>query len=140
MHWHKGYAALAAIALVTEIGIALFVDDRIVRPFGGDALAVVLVYLGLRAITRAGVAAALVSALGVAVAVEFGQLFGLVHVLGLDGSAVARTVLGTGFDVRDFAAYAVGAVAVGVGEAARRRRLPRALTPRSASPVSPRRG
>ena len=44
-----GYAAAAVAVLLVEIGIALFVRDRVVRPYGGDVLAVIGVYLAARA-------------------------------------------------------------------------------------------
>ncbi len=52
MRLHRGYAALTALLLAIEVVIALFVHDAIVRPYVGDALAVILVYTGLRAVTR----------------------------------------------------------------------------------------
>ncbi len=43
LRFRKGYALAAAILLAIEILIALFVRDRLVRPYLGDALAVALV-------------------------------------------------------------------------------------------------
>ena len=42
------------LVLMLEVVIALFVHDRIIRPYLGDSLAVVLVYLGGRAVTPLG--------------------------------------------------------------------------------------
>lgn len=110
---HRTAYSLAALAfLLIEIVIAMFVRDSFVRPHLGDSLAVVLVYLMLRASTRLGVASSAASALLIACAIEVGQFYGLVDRLGLGHSAVARTVLGTGFDPRDFIAYAGGAAFV----------------------------
>ncbi|MCW3838276.1 DUF2809 domain-containing protein [Sphingomonas canadensis] len=111
-----GYALAAAAIFAVEVLIALFVRDRFVRPYLGDVLAVVLVYAGLRAITPLRVVPAALAALGVAFAVELGQLAGLVHLLGLGSSPVARTVLGTGFDPADLLAYTAGAGIVVVAE------------------------
>ena len=65
---HYALAALAVFAL--EVVIALFVNDAFVRPFVGDALAVILVYLGLRAATPLRPRVALGAALGVALGAE----------------------------------------------------------------------
>ncbi len=92
--------------------IALFFRDAFVRPYLGDTLAVMLVYAGLRAVLRIGVVPAAVAALAIAFAVEFGQLFGLLDLLGLRDVPVARVVLGSGFDLMDLLAYTAGAVLV----------------------------
>jgi diacylglycerol kinase (ATP) len=95
-----------------EIFIAVMVHDRIVRPYVGDSLAVVLVYLVLRAATRLPTAAATALALATAVAIEFGQWAGLLDLLGLGGNPLARVLLGTGFDPYDFIAYAAGGLTI----------------------------
>ncbi|WP_447726284.1 ribosomal maturation YjgA family protein [Sphingomonas koreensis] len=120
--FHAGYALLTLLVFVIEVLIALYVRDRFVRPYLGDVLAVILVYLGLRAVLRIGVATAAAAAFAVAVAVELGQLIGIVHLLGLSHSPVARTVLGMGFEAWDFVAYAAGAGIAILADAACRRR------------------
>jgi hypothetical protein len=110
------YAAAILLLLAVETGIAVFVHDRFVRPYLGDSLAVVLVYLALRTVTRLRVWPAAVAATAFAFGIEFGQLFGLVDLLGLDGSAIARCLLGTGFDPWDFLAYLAGGAMAVAGE------------------------
>lgn len=87
-----------------------------IRPYGGDVLAVVLVYCGLRAVTalRVGPAAVLATAIGFAV--EAGQAYHLADALGLGRHAIARIVLGDSFAVGDLAAYALGGMAAIVTE------------------------
>ncbi|MDB5676221.1 MAG: hypothetical protein JWM65_3203 [Sphingomonas bacterium] len=111
----------AILVLLIEIAIAAFVHDALVRPYLGDSLAVVLVYLALRAATQLGVRWSAATAFAVACAIEFGQLFHAADMLGLGHYRVARVVLGTGFDPADFLAYAGGGVAVIAVEAVRRR-------------------
>lgn len=101
--------ALAAVAVfVTEILIALFVHDALIRPYIGDSLAVILLYLGLRAVTPLRVLPALLTALAIAFAIEFGQMFHLIDLLGLRGNRIAGFLLGGYFDVKDLACYAAG--------------------------------
>ncbi len=103
--------ALAAVAVfVTEILIALFMHDQLIRPYIGDSLAVILLYLGLRAITPLQVVPALVTALFIAFAIEFGQMFHLIDLLGLRGNRIAGFILGGYFDVKDLTCYIGGAV------------------------------
>jgi hypothetical protein len=75
-------------------------------------LAVMLVYCGLRAVLRIGVVPAAALALAIAFLVEFGQLIGILDMLGLRSNALARTVLGSGFDLKDLLAYTAGAAIV----------------------------
>lgn len=115
-------AALAVLAL--EILIALFAHDRFVRPYVGDMLAILLVYAALRAVTPLRMMPAVALALAIGFAVEFGQLFGVLDVLGLRGNRIARTLLGTDFELADFLAYAAGALCVVAIERWRGRRDP----------------
>ena len=117
--FRKGYALATAILLAVEVLIALFVDDRFVRPYLGDALAVVLVYCGLRATFDLNPLPAAALALAVAVVIEFGQYFQVLRMVGLEGNEIARTLLGSGFDLGDFVAYASGAIGVLAVEAVR---------------------
>jgi hypothetical protein len=100
----------AAVLFIVEIGIALFVRDHFVRPYLGDVLAVILVYCGLRALSPLTPWQASLLAFGIAAAIEFGQLIGILDMLGLRGNPIARTVLGSGFEWKDFLAYGAGAV------------------------------
>ncbi len=114
LRFHRGYALATLLVFAIEVLIALFVRDRFVRPYLGDTLAVIMVYLGVRATLRIGAIPAAAAAFAVAVAVEFGQYFNILDALGLRDSQIARVVLGTGFEPWDFVAYAVGAlIAVG---------------------------
>lgn len=118
---HRGYALAAVILLAIEVVIALYVRDRFVRPHLGDTLAVLLVYCGLRAATRIGIVPAATAAFAVAALVELGQLVGILDLLGWRDSPLARTLLGTGFDWKDFLAYAAGAIVAVMAERILRR-------------------
>jgi len=109
----RPFYALATIAVLgVEIGIARFVHDDLVRPYIGDSLAVVAVYLALRSVTPLRVLTAVAIAFAFACAIEIGQFFHLVDVLGLGTNRVARILLGTTFALTDFVAYAGGALCV----------------------------
>jgi hypothetical protein len=117
----RGYAAAALIVLLVEIAIALFVRDTFVRPHLGDALAVILVYLVLRAGTPFRITPSSAIAFATACAIEVGQRFHMVDRLRLGDIRAARVILGTGYDPRDFLAYAAGAIALLVAEHLRAR-------------------
>lgn len=120
MRFDTRYAALTLALLLTEIVIALFVRDAIIRPYVGDALAVVLVYAGLRTVTRLRVVPATALALLIAFVIEFAQYFRLLDQLSLSGNRWARIILGSGFDPQDFVAYTAGGAAVLLVERYRR--------------------
>ena len=111
-----GYAIAAAIVFLIEVAIALWVHDSVIRPHGGDALAVVLVYLGLRAVTPVGPKSGTAIALGIAFAVEAAQWIGLAAMLGLRPHTIGETMLGSSFDIGDLIAYCLGVLAILVGE------------------------
>ena len=112
MTFRPSYALATIVVLGLEIAIARFVHDDLVRPYLGDSLAVVAVYLALRAVTPLGVAAAVAIAFTFACAIEVGQFFHLVDLLGLGTNRLARIVLGSTFVLTDFVAYAGGALCV----------------------------
>lgn len=116
-----GYAIATAIVFLIEVAIALWVHDSLIRPHGGDALAVVLVYLGLRAVTPVGPKSGAAIALGIAFAVEAAQWIGLAAMLGLRPHTISETMLGSSFDMGDLIAYCLGALAILAVEAARSR-------------------
>ena len=98
----------ASIILAIEVAIALWVEDDLVRPYGGDVLAVVLVFCSLRTLYAWPAAALAAVAFAIACVVELGQALALVARLGLLDNALARTVIGTQFDWADVLAYALG--------------------------------
>ncbi len=117
------YALVALAVFIAEVTIALFVRDHLIRPYVGDSLAVVLVYLGLRVVTPWPVLPAVLVSVALATVIEFGQFFHLIDALGLSANPLARIILGTGFDPKDFIAYAIGAVCVLAAESARKQKL-----------------
>ena len=123
MRFQAGYVLAAGLVFAIEVLIALFVRDGFVRPYLGDVLAVVLVYLGLRAVTRLGIVPAVAATLAFAVVIELGQLLGLIDALGLRGNRLAHVVLGGSFDPKDLACYAAGGLVIVAVEALRKEKL-----------------
>ena len=119
--WRPGYAVVALLVFLVEVAIALWVRDAFVRPYLGDVLAVILVYLVLRAVTTWRVIPAALAALAVGLAVEIGQAVNLLDLLGLSNHAVARILFGTAFSVGDIFCYTAGAAIAVLAEYARGR-------------------
>lgn len=96
------------LLLVIEILIARFAHDQIVRPYVGDLLVVVLVYCFIKSFLTITVWKAALAALLFSYAVECLQYLQVVRWLGLEQSALARTVIGTHFEWIDILAYTLG--------------------------------
>jgi len=99
---------LFLLLLITEVAIAVFVHDRIVRPYVGDVLVTVLLCSLCRVLIPTGVKALPGYVFLFAAAVEIGQYFDIVKLLGLDGNGFLSVLLGRTFSAMDLCCYAVG--------------------------------
>lgn len=106
--FNKLYLFLTIIFLLIEIGIAVFVSDRLIRPFVGDVLAVILIYCLLRIFLNVNYLTVAVGVLLFAFTIEMLQYFDYVKLLGLENNRVLSVALGRTFEWLDFAAYAAG--------------------------------
>ena len=106
------YLFCALLLFCTEVLIALFVHDDIVRPHIGDLLVVIMIYCFCRAIFNWTVWKAAIITLLFAYAIEILQYFNIVKLLGLQNFVLARVVIGTYFSWVDMLAYTVGIIIV----------------------------
>ena len=97
------------IILAVEVCIALFVDDRIIRPYGGDVLAVMLVYYFAKTFVKTKTIWLVTAALLFAFLIEIGQYFNMVEIVMMENNKVIRTILGSSFSWGDILAYTLGA-------------------------------
>ena len=95
------YAILFVVIFVVEVLIALFVRDNFIRPYGGDILATILICCFVRIFFPEKVKLLPVWVFLFALAVEIGQYFDYVSLLGLANSKFFSIVLGTGFSFID---------------------------------------
>ena len=99
-----------AALFVLEVLIALFVNDRFIRPLLGDVLVVILIFFFLRSFLTTKTQWLALGTLAFAWVIEFAQYFQIVRHLGLQDNAIARVVIGTVFDWKDLVAYTIGVV------------------------------
>lgn len=104
------YLAAFFILFITEVFIALFVKDKIIRPFIGDVLVIVLMYTFIRGVMQKPIKRLPIYLFLFAVMVEITQYFHLVDRLGLKDNKIMATIMGTSFDVRDILCYFAGTV------------------------------
>ena len=98
------------ILLVIEILIAVFVNDKIIRPYAGDFLVVILLYCMLMSLTKMQVKNALVIVLVFSFAIEFFQIINIVKVLQYQPPRIIMILLGSSFSVWDLLAYSLGII------------------------------
>lgn len=96
------------LIFVIEVCIALFVDDKIIRPYGGDFLVVIMIYYFLKSFIKTKKSYLLLGVLLFAYTVELAQLLNTVSILGLENNKIMSTVIGTSFSWGDLVAYTLG--------------------------------
>lgn len=114
LRFNLNYFLLFMLVLLVETFIALFVRDRFVRPYLGDFLVVILLFLFIKIFINSSNNWILLAVLIIAFAVEALQYFSFVTWLGLGHSSVAGIVLGSTFSWEDLVAYALGVLAIWV--------------------------
>ena len=115
------YFLLTFLLFVTEVLIALFVHDSFIRPYFGDYLVVILIYCAVRTFLNASPLKVATGVLLFSYTIEVLQYFRIVDRLGLSGNAIAKTIIGYGFEWWDILAYTLGIITVLILE--RRRRV-----------------
>ena len=112
MQFNKQYFLFTCLLFFIELGIALFVKDAFIRPYGGDFLVVILLYYLVRTFYNASAAQVAVGILLFSYVVEVLQYFQIVNLLGLKGNRPAEIIIGTGFSWGDILAYTLGIMLV----------------------------
>ena len=108
MIFQRKYFLWTILLFTVEICIALFVHDRIVRPYVGDLLVVILLYCFVKSFIKISVWKAAIGVLIFAYLIEVLQALKLIYWLGLQHSKIARTIIGISFQWLDLLAYTVG--------------------------------
>ena len=108
--FNKYYFSGFIFLLVVEILIARFVTDSFIRPFVGDYLVMILIYLFSRTWLEGKSRLQILGSLLFCYSVELAQKFNMVKMLGLEQYRLARIIIGTNYDVADIIAYSLAAL------------------------------
>jgi hypothetical protein len=92
--------------------IAKYLDDKIIRPYGGDFLVVILIYCFIKSFFDTSIVKTAIGVLLFSFLVETLQYFDIVNRLGLKNFRIARIVIGTSFSWTDIIAYVLGILTV----------------------------
>jgi len=110
--FRKNYLLPTVILFIIEVLIALYVKDDFIRPYVGDFLVVILIYLFAKTFWKQSNLVIAIAVLIFSFGVEFAQYFNVIEWLGLKGNRLAETIIGTTFHVYDLLAYALGVIVI----------------------------
>ena len=109
------YITIFVITFILEIIIAKYVHDKIIRPYVGDILVVICLYTFAKSIFVDKIKWLSLYVLILAVIVEILQYFNYAQILFGDNK-IAKTLLGSSFDVKDILCYVAGYIIIILGE------------------------
>ena len=104
------------VLLLIEACIAVFIPDGFIRQYFGDFLVVILIYCLIMSLFNLKPIAAAWIVLIISTAIEIGQYFRILDVLGLSENRLAILVLGNTFSLADLIAYFLGITTVVIVE------------------------
>ncbi len=109
------YALIFLLLVAVEVFIALFVNDKFIRPYGGDIIVIGVLYCFARIFFPQKIKLLPLYLFAIGVIAEIGQLIDYVSLLGLQDSRFFKILLGSSFSWLDIICYAVGsAICLGV--------------------------
>ena len=126
--FQRHYLLLTILLFGIEVFIAIFVHDRIIRPYIGDVLVVILLYCFFKSFLNISVAKAGIGVLFFSFIIEILQYFKFIHWIGLQHSKPARVIFGESFAWMDLLSYLVGILII---FAAEKLRVNSSLSPES---------
>ncbi|WP_265165419.1 ribosomal maturation YjgA family protein [Salinimicrobium tongyeongense] len=112
MKFNAGYFWAAVLLFFTEVLIAAFINDAVIRPYGGDFLVIIFLYCLLKSFFDIPVKNAIFGVLLFAFAVEASQYFNLIFLLKLQDNGIASAVLGNHAEWLDIFIYTLAALGI----------------------------
>lgn len=98
--------------LAVEVCIALFMRDAFIRPYFGDFLATILVYVAIRGFTSFSVRNSLIISLIISYSVETLQAVNVLDFIGFNSNEAVSVIMGSSFDWGDMLAYTVAGLSI----------------------------
>lgn len=108
------YLIAFIIVFFTELMIAIYVHDTIIRPYVGDMLVVILLYCMVNVVIPDKIRLMPFWIFIFSALIEFMQYFKVLKILGLENNTLLRIVLGSTFDWKDIACYGIGCILLGL--------------------------
>ena len=104
------YLLAFIIIFLIEVIIALFINDKIIRPYIGDILVMLLMYTFIKIFVNKEIKFLTIYLFLFAIFVELMQLFNVLELLGLQNNKILSIVLGSVFDIKDIICYLIGSL------------------------------
>ena len=117
------YLIVFILLMVVETLIALYVHDDFIRPYIGDIIVVIVLYSFVRIFIPEKCRLLPLYIFIFSVAVEVMQYFKIINILGLQNNSFARVIIGSVFDLKDIACYAIGCLILALYEILRKKVL-----------------
>ncbi|MDH1602930.1 DUF2809 domain-containing protein [Empedobacter sp. GD03739] len=108
LKFDKKSFTIAIIIFLIEVIIALYIKDKIIRPFVGDILVVIFIYYFIKAFINTKAINIAIFTLFFSFIVEILQYFNFVEMIGLGHNKAARIIIGTSFSWIDLLCYFIG--------------------------------
>lgn len=118
------YFLAFVILFAIEVFIALFVQDKFIRPYIGDVLVVILIYTAVRVIFPYKIKLLALYIFLFASFIEILQLINIVKILGFENNKILSIAIGSVFDIKDIICYAVGSLLLIIFELKIKRKSP----------------
>ena len=99
------YLIAFIIIFLIEAIIALFINDKIIRPYIGDILVMFLMYTFIKIFISKDIKFLAIYLFIFATFIELMQLFNVLELLGLKNNRVLSIVFGSVFDIKDILCY-----------------------------------
>lgn len=104
------YLIAFIIVFLIEVVIALFINDRIIRPYIGDILVIILMYTFIRIFIKVEIRFLSIYLFVFATTVEVMQYINILELIGLQNNRMLSVIFGSTFDIKDILCYLIGSI------------------------------
>lgn len=104
------YLIAFIVIFLIEVVIALFINDKIIRPYIGDILVIVLMYTFIRSFIKKPIRYLPIYLFVFGVFDEVIQYFNIVKVMGWQSNRILSIIIGSTFDIKDILCYLMGSI------------------------------
>ena len=98
------------VLFIIEVVIALFINDKIIRPYIGDILIIVLMYTFIKSFIKKEIRFLPIYLFVFAAFIEIIQYINILGLIGLENNKVLKIIIGSTFDIKDILCYLIGSI------------------------------